>query len=288
MSNELALKESEGLKQYYRNGNLIGLSDDQKDAVLVKLCERYGLDLILSPFAKIDFRGVEKFYLTASGTDQIAAQQKLTREIVKFEIDTQLGLVRCEARVTNSDKTRSETSLAFYPVTKYSQVKGADGKIEVKQITLQGEELANALMKSVTKAFRRATLSFVGLAGGEVEEGAVPASSGQYQTAPAPVSIHAPVVEKQPAPAPVSIPAPVVEKSNTVSTVTEVFSKDNQTHKEKIMMLLDAKMPAWKSHAPTIKKLQTFLKAAQERKEVLLSDGEVFFGFEEKLLDALK
>lgn len=226
-ANALALDN--GLKQYYRNGNLIGLNQDQKDAVLVELCKRYNLDLVLTPFVKIDFRGVEKFYLTASGTDQIAAQQNLTRKITEFKLNQELGLVECRATVTNADKSRSEDSISFYPITKFSQTRDAQGKLSVTSTMLQGEELANALMKAQTKAIRRATLSFVGMASGVADESEV-SQPTPNTLLPVPAKK---VEEPAPLPAPEVAPEPVAAPEPAPLPLCEAHEKEEKEAKKK-------------------------------------------------------
>jgi hypothetical protein len=171
MSNDIAVlnTQSPAVAEYFRSGNVAGLAPQEKDVVLAKLCERYGLDVILRPFELISFKGCEKFYMTASATNQLAAQKQLSRTITKTEIDAELGIARCyvEARDPSG---RIETGSAALSIMRFQADKTSP--TGVKKVIMDGEEMANTINKLETKAKRRVTLAFFGVPDGVGEDAA--------------------------------------------------------------------------------------------------------------------
>lgn len=171
MSNEIAVlnTQSPAVAEYFRSGNVAGLAPQEKDVVLAKLCERYGLDVILRPFELISFKGCEKFYMTASATNQLAAQKQLSRTITKTEIDAELGIARCyvEARDPSG---RIETGSAALSIMRFQADKTSP--TGTKQVIMNGEDMANTINKLETKAKRRVTLAFFGVPDGVGEDAA--------------------------------------------------------------------------------------------------------------------
>jgi hypothetical protein len=171
MSNDIAVlnTQSPAVAEYFRSGNVAGLAPQEKDVVLAKLCERYGLDVILRPFELISFKGCEKFYMTASATNQLAAQKQLSRTITKTEIDPELGIARCyvEARDPSG---RIETGSAALSIMRFQADKTSP--TGVKKVIMDGEEMANTINKLETKAKRRVTLAFFGVPDGVGEDAA--------------------------------------------------------------------------------------------------------------------
>lgn len=171
MSNEIAVlnTQSPAVAEYFRSGNVAGLAPQEKDVVLAKLCERYGLDVILRPFELISFKGVEKFYMTASATNQLAAQKQLSRTVTKTEIDVENGIARCFVEVKDPSG-RIETGSAALSLFRFEQDRTAPKG--VKKVLVDGEELANCINKLETKAKRRVTLAFFGVPDGVGEDAA--------------------------------------------------------------------------------------------------------------------
>jgi hypothetical protein len=154
-------KYTAGIKEYFRSGNIAQLNADEQDFIKAKLCERYNLDPVLRPFELISFAGgQQKFYMTASATNQLANVLGLTREVVQLELDEQRMIAKCTVRVSNPNN-RSETCNAFIAISKFAPPKERGG-IPTK-VLLEGEDLANTLMKLETKAKRKATMSFFGI-----------------------------------------------------------------------------------------------------------------------------
>lgn len=146
-------------------GDTSRLSPAQKTAYYLARCETAGLDPRAQPFAFMKLQGKETLYATKACSDQLAAKHGL--------------------RVTITDQ-RTEDGIRI--VTAHVEAK--DGRVteEIGALSikgLQGEALANALMKVVTKAKRRAVLSVCGL--GALDETEVESIPGALHVAPPPL-----------------------------------------------------------------------------------------------------
>jgi hypothetical protein len=123
-------------------GDLSHLTSKQKEEYYLAVCNHLGLNPVLKPFEILKYNGKEILYATRSASDQIRNARKLSSRIISKERIN--GVYMVEAEV--NDGERFETST---------------GVVNIQN--LQGDALANALMKAETKAKRRATLAFVGL-----------------------------------------------------------------------------------------------------------------------------
>lgn len=123
-------------------GNLKELSADEKVRYYLKVCESLGLNPYTKPFDYLTLQGKEILYARKDCTDQLRDQKLVS--ITRLERE-QIG--------------------DLYVVTAWAQ-RGdrLDSEVGVVSVTgLKGEALANAMMKAVTKAKRRVTLSICGL-----------------------------------------------------------------------------------------------------------------------------
>lgn len=152
--------ESVAVREYFRSGNVAQLRDSEKDFVLQKLCDRYGLDPILRPFDLISFQGGQKFYMTASATNQLANIKSLSREVGEISIDEAKMLAKCTVSVLDP-QGRKENSTGYVSVARFL-APTKDNPVP-KRVMMEGEDLANALLKLETKTKRRATMSFFGV-----------------------------------------------------------------------------------------------------------------------------
>jgi hypothetical protein len=118
------------------------LSPAQQVQYYLSLCEATGLDPRTKPFALLSLNGKLVPYALKAATDQLRAKRGLSITIVKREVVDDL----CMVEVLITDGRRSDTEI---------------GAVSIGG--LRGDALANAFMKSLTKAKRRATLSFCGL-----------------------------------------------------------------------------------------------------------------------------
>lgn len=125
-------------------GDLAKLTPDQKARYYVSVCESMGLNPMTKPFEYINLSGKEVLYATRTAADQLRKINGVSLEVVS-EQTTPDGLRVVRVRAT--DKTgRTDEEI---------------GAVNVKG--LAADFLANAYMKAMTKAKRRATLSVCGL-----------------------------------------------------------------------------------------------------------------------------
>ena len=155
--------ESEGLQFYIRTGNLNNLSNQEIATVITKMCIHYGLEPMFRPFEIIEFKGKKKLYFSKNGCDQLATKRKLSRKVIRIEVDPQTLMGEAEAEVYDPVTERKETQLACMFFGQYSEVYDPAKKAQVLKVSpLLGEAYANAKMKLYTKALRKATLAFIG------------------------------------------------------------------------------------------------------------------------------
>ena len=126
-------------------GNLTNMSAETRVNYYRRVCESLGLNPLTKPFEYVSLQGQLRFYATKGCTDQLRGLHKVTVEVVSKGVNPQLGTYEVWARATRPDG-RTDEDL---------------GAVNVKG--LQGEALANAMMKAITKAKRRVTLSICGL-----------------------------------------------------------------------------------------------------------------------------
>jgi len=123
-------------------GDLSQLTPEQQVRYYLEVCRATGLVPATKPFEFLKLNGRLVLYALKSATDQLRARHNLSMRITRRErIDDQY-LVECEV----TDGTRTDQEIGV-----------------VSLAGLSGDALANAIMKAVTKAKRRATLSFCGL-----------------------------------------------------------------------------------------------------------------------------
>lgn len=124
-------------------GDLAGLTSEQRLSYYKSVCESVGLNALTKPFEYIQLNGKLTLYATRSCTDQLRAVHKVSIKITAREKFDDIYIVTAQA--TNSEGRFDEST----------------GAVNVNG--LKGESLANAYLKSETKAKRRVTLSLCGL-----------------------------------------------------------------------------------------------------------------------------
>jgi hypothetical protein len=145
MSNELATISPETMEALVVGGDLKRLSPVQRLEVYSARCAAAGIDPRTQPFQYLELKGKLTLYATKAATDQIISARRLTVEVVDRVVHADLGLAEARVRVSFPDGRHVEDVAAV-------SING-----------LKGEDLANALMKVVTKAKRRTVLSACGL-----------------------------------------------------------------------------------------------------------------------------
>ncbi|WP_173939898.1 hypothetical protein [Campylobacter coli] len=150
MSNEVVLKEENKLEINFNpyelalvKGDLSKLSDVERASYVKNLCESLGLNMLTKPFEYIVLNGKLTLYANKSATDQLRQIRKVS--ITKTEV-AQVGDIYM---------------VTAYAATPDGRTDCDTGALNIKN--LGGYNLANAIMKAITKAKRRVTLSICGL-----------------------------------------------------------------------------------------------------------------------------
>ena len=124
-------------------GDLAQLTPQERVAYYMRVCESVGLNPLTKPFEYIRLNGKLTLYALKTTTDQL--RQINTVSIYKVETSMEGDVCICTAHARTADG-REDMDI---------------GAVNLKG--LQGENLANARMKALTKAKRRVTLSICGL-----------------------------------------------------------------------------------------------------------------------------
>jgi hypothetical protein len=135
--------ESDVAERALMVGDLSQLTSEQRAQYYARVCQSLGLNPYTRPFEYLTINGKLTLYARRDATDQLRRLHGISTEVVSREQVGELYVVRVRATMPDG---RSDEAIGAVNVA------GA-----------QGEALANALMKSETKAKRRATLSIVGL-----------------------------------------------------------------------------------------------------------------------------
>lgn len=155
MSTDLATRSTNGLAPVMLDpavqekvviyGDLSKLDPAQKLNYYKARCDAAGLDIRTRPFEYINLQGKLVLYATKSCTDSLTAIHGLSVAIVNHRRDGETDLYIAEARAS-TPAGRHTDDIGVVPVA-----------------GLRPADLANAMMKAVTKAKRRAVLSLCGL-----------------------------------------------------------------------------------------------------------------------------
>jgi hypothetical protein len=124
-------------------GDLIYMSESERLLYYRRVCESLGLNPLTKPFSYIKAQGKLLLYANKDGTNQLRSLKRVSIESCTTKIESGLCIVECTVSTPDG---RRDTDIGCVPVQ-----------------GLSGEALGNALMKAVTKAKRRATLSICGL-----------------------------------------------------------------------------------------------------------------------------
>jgi hypothetical protein len=124
-------------------GELDRLTDDERVAYYHAVCESVGLNPLTRPLEYLVLNGRLTLYAKRDATDQLRHKYQVSVEIIDRTIQEDVYVVRARASMPDG---RTDESL---------------GAVHIGD--LQGDDLANALMKAETKAKRRVALSICGL-----------------------------------------------------------------------------------------------------------------------------
>lgn len=149
-------------------GDLAPLKPSERMSYYRAVCESLKLNPLTKPFEYLALDGKLVLYTKRDGTDQLAANHKLTRKIISRELMDGGTLYVVTARATMPDGREEESIGAVSLVKEDGQWKTAQSgkryfESTGKLLPLKPDEKANALMKAETKAKRRVTLSICGL-----------------------------------------------------------------------------------------------------------------------------
>ena len=196
------------MEQVIALGDLSRLSPEQRARYYTEVCRSVGLNPLTKPFDYIVLNNKLTLYPTRGAADQLRAIHGITCEIVSREQAGDLYVVH--VRVTAPDGRRDE-DLGI-----------------VSTASLRGEALANAILKAITKAKRRATLSLLGLnMPDETEIETIP------QAQPVRVDTETgEILEPGPAPGPVPAPARPPGNGGQAMRAVHAAAKDKLSHEE--------------------------------------------------------
>jgi predicted amino acid-binding ACT domain protein len=140
-------------------GDLNRLTPEQRVAYYMKTCESLGLNPYTRPFEYLTLNGKGVLYARRDATDQLRKQYNINIEIVSQTLRDGLFTVHVRAR-DQSGRIDEDVGVVELPDS------------------LKGTLRANTVMRAITKAKRRVTLSITGLGfSDEVELDDIPASA---------------------------------------------------------------------------------------------------------------
>jgi hypothetical protein len=143
VTNEDRPVSAQTLEHVLGTGDLSKLTTPQRVEYYARTCHTLGLNPLTRPFRFLALNGQIQLYATRDCTDQLRKVNGITLHVVDKQIDGDVFVVTVRARTKDGreDEDMGAVSLA----------------------QARGESRANALMKAMTKAKRRVTLSICGL-----------------------------------------------------------------------------------------------------------------------------
>lgn len=146
MSNELVAVGNSGgeiMERVMMVGDLSKLQPQERVQYYNAVCQSLGLNPLTRPFDYISLQGKLTLYARKDATEQLRKMHGVSIERLEHEQVGDLYVATAYARMADG---RTDSDMGAVNIT-----------------SLKGEALANAMMKAVTKAKRRATLSICGL-----------------------------------------------------------------------------------------------------------------------------
>lgn len=146
--NEAALVRPNGapgaiIEQVIAKGNLAQLTPEERTRYYTEVCRSVGLNPLTRPLEYITLNGKLTLYARRDAADQLRKIHGISIEIVERSV--QEGLMTVHVRAKDRDG-RTDEDLGVVSVA-----------------NLKGEAAANAVLKAITKAKRRVTLSIAGM-----------------------------------------------------------------------------------------------------------------------------
>jgi hypothetical protein len=134
---------AETLETVLGTGDLTKLTPAQRVEYMTRTCQTLGLNPLTRPFEFMTLNGKTVMYAKRDCADQLRATRKINLSVVDKSIDGELFMVTVRAKTPEG---REDEDM---------------GAVTLGQ--LRGDARANAIMKAITKAKRRVTLSICGL-----------------------------------------------------------------------------------------------------------------------------
>ncbi len=131
------------MEQVIARGDISKLSPQERASYYTQLCNSLGLNPLTKPFEYITLNGKLTLYALKGATDQLRKVYGVSLDMPQIDYQDDLIVVT----ITGRDSTgRTDCDI---------------GAVSIGN--LKGEARANAIMKAITKAKRRLTLSLCGL-----------------------------------------------------------------------------------------------------------------------------
>lgn len=141
---QIDIASGEIMESVLIKGDLSKLTPQERSSYYMEVCRSAGLNPLTKPFEYITLNGKLTLYALRACTDQLRKVNGVSLEIVSRDVTEDILTVHVRAKMPDG---RFDEDLGTVPFS----------------ATLKGEARANAELKCITKAKRRATLSICGL-----------------------------------------------------------------------------------------------------------------------------
>jgi len=138
------------------HGDMARLTPKQQVRYVAQLCESLGLNSLTQPFAYLRLQGKLVLYAKKDAAEQLRQKHQVSLHLERADVVDGVYIVHATARLPNG---RTDADM---------------GAVDVSN--LRGEARCNAMLKAVTKAKRRVTLSICGL--GMLDESEIESIAG--------------------------------------------------------------------------------------------------------------
>jgi hypothetical protein len=140
---QTGIVSAETMHSVMGTGDLSKLTTAQRVEYYAKVCQTIGLNPLTRPFRFLQFQGQIQLYATKDCCDQLRNIRNINLTIAEKRMEGDLFIVTVQGETPSGRKDEDIGAVSL-------------GR-------LQGEARANAIMKGITKAKRRCTLSICGL-----------------------------------------------------------------------------------------------------------------------------
>ena len=144
-------------------GDLSKLTPEQRTEYYTRLCNEFGLSALTQPFDWLTLNGKLVLYANRRCADQLRKINRISIKIVSQDHADNLLSIHVQAK---DKEGREDEDLGVVYLCYPDRVKSRDGTwIDHPKAgkPLQGDDRANTILKGITKAKRRVTLSIAGL-----------------------------------------------------------------------------------------------------------------------------